>query len=59
MFFQTEMNKTLKAHEVTLIGGGIDEAPMAYKDINKVMSNQGELVDIIGSFTPKIVRMNK
>ncbi|MGB1039697.1 MAG: RtcB family protein, partial [Flavobacteriales bacterium] len=57
-FTQTEMNKELKEKEVTLIGGGIDEAPMAYKDIKKVMGNQSELVDIIGSFTPKIVRMN-
>ena len=58
-FTVTEMNKTLKEKEVTLIGGGIDEAPMAYKDINKVMRNQSELVDIIGSFTPKIVRMDR
>ena len=58
-FTQTEMNKKLKEHEVTLIGGGIDEAPMAYKDINKVMGNQTELVDIVGSFLPKIVRMDK
>ncbi len=57
-FTQTEMNKMLKEKEVTLIGGGIDEAPMAYKDIDKVMGNQAELVDIIGSFTPKIVRMD-
>lgn len=55
---QSEMNKELKENEVTLIGGGIDEAPMAYKDIKKVMGNQSELVDIIGTFTPKIVRMN-
>lgn len=30
---------------------------MAYKDINTVMNHQQELVDILGSFTPKIVRM--
>lgn len=57
-FTQTEMNKVLKEKEVTLIGGGIDEAPMAYKDIDKVMRNQFELVDIVGSFIPKIVRMD-
>lgn len=57
-FTQTEMNKMLREKEVTLIGGGIDEAPMAYKDIDKVMRNQFELVDIVGSFTPKIVRMD-
>ena len=57
-FTQTEMNKTLKSKGVTLIGGGIDEAPMAYKDIQKVMNNQRELVEVVGSFVPKIVRMD-
>lgn len=50
--------KRILAHEgVTLLGGGLDEAPMAYKDINTVMANQRELVDVLGSFLPKIVRM--
>jgi tRNA-splicing ligase RtcB len=43
---------------VELIGGGTDEAPMAYKDIHKVMEQQKELVDIVGTFYPKIVRMS-
>jgi len=30
---------------------------MAYKDIGEVMSLQAELVDILGIFRPKIVRM--
>jgi tRNA-splicing ligase RtcB len=42
---------------VDLLGGGLDEAPMAYKDIRRVMGYQDELVEIIGEFTPKIVRM--
>jgi tRNA-splicing ligase RtcB len=58
-FTQSEINKVLKANDVTLIGGNIDEAPMAYKDINKVMANQNELVDVLGTFTPKIVRMDR
>ena len=48
----------LRDHGVELIGGGLDEAPMAYKDINEVMNAQQDLVDIIGTFTPKIVRMD-
>lgn len=47
----------LKANEVTLIGAGLDEAPMAYKDINVVMAAQQELVDVVAKFTPKMVRM--
>ncbi len=58
-FTQSEIKKVLQTHDVTLIGGTIDEAPMAYKDIAKVMSNQSELVDVLGIFTPKIVRMDR
>lgn len=58
-FTQSEIKKVLQANDVTLIGGNIDEAPMAYKDITKVMANQTELVDILGTFTPKIVRMDR
>lgn len=53
-----ELRKVLKSHGVELIGGGLDEAPMAYKDIDKVMDFQRELVEVIGKFTPKIVRMD-
>ncbi len=52
-----EMKAMLKQHGVTLIGAGLDEAPMAYKDIHKVMSAQTELVDIVATFQPKMVRM--
>ena len=52
-----EMRKILLEHGVTLIGAGLDEAPMAYKDIEKVMAAQEDLVDIIARFTPKMVRM--
>jgi len=58
-FTKSEMKHLLAKNDVQLIGGGIDEAPMAYKDINKVMANQQELVEVLGSFTPKIVRMDK
>ncbi|GAA3594567.1 RtcB family protein [Flavivirga amylovorans] len=58
-FTKSDMKKQLKMNDVTLIGGGVDEAPMAYKDIKKVMNNQQELVEVLGTFTPKIVRMDK
>lgn len=54
---KTEMQSILKDHGVTLIGAGLDEAPMAYKDINQVMASQKELVDVVAKFTPKMVRM--
>ncbi|TAE79318.1 MAG: RtcB family protein [Bacteroidetes bacterium] len=52
-----EMRKVLKVHGVTLIGAGLDEAPMAYKNIETVMASQKDLVDVIAKFTPKMVRM--
>nr|WP_294939338.1 RtcB family protein [uncultured Flavobacterium sp.] len=54
---KNEMQTMLKDHGVTLIGAGLDEAPMAYKDINQVMASQKELVDVVAKFTPKMVRM--
>ncbi|WP_236059497.1 RtcB family protein [Chitinophaga rhizophila] len=54
---QQEMKAILKANDVTLIGAGLDEAPMAYKDINIVMNAQRELVDVVAKFSPKMVRM--
>lgn len=58
-FSQSEITKILQSRGVELIGGGIDEAPMAYKNIHQVMENQQELVDVVGMFTPKIVRMDR
>jgi tRNA-splicing ligase RtcB (3'-phosphate/5'-hydroxy nucleic acid ligase) len=58
-FTQSDIKKVLKDNNVHLIGGGIDEAPMAYKNIHTVMELQSELVDVLGTFTPKIVRMDK
>ncbi len=54
---RSEMMAILKAHDVTLIGAGLDEAPMAYKDIHKVMAAQTALVDVVAKFEPKMVRM--
>ncbi|HEY6160947.1 MAG TPA: RtcB family protein [Bacteroidia bacterium] len=48
----------LEAHGVLLMGGGLDEAPHAYKDIHEVIKAQKHLVDIVGTFFPKIVRMD-
>ena len=58
-FTKSDIKHQLNMNGVILIGGGVDEAPMAYKNIKKVMANQQELVEVVGSFTPKIVRMDK
>lgn len=56
---KSAMNAEIKAAGIELIGGNIDEAPFAYKDIQKVMIFQNELVKTLGTFSPKIVRMDK
>lgn len=55
----TEQQHTdyLAEHGVTLIGGGLDESPQAYKPIQSVIKAQQDLVSVIGTFQPRIVRM--
>jgi tRNA-splicing ligase RtcB len=52
------LEEQLRRQGVTLLGGGLDEAPMAYKDIHDVMKAQSALVDTVGTFLPRIVRMD-
>ena len=51
------MNQLLADNNITLVGAGLDEAPQAYKDIHGVMAAQADLVEVVGTFQPKIVRM--
>jgi tRNA-splicing ligase RtcB (3'-phosphate/5'-hydroxy nucleic acid ligase) len=54
---QEARQNVLKAAGVDLIGGGLDEAPQAYKDIQKVMEAQKDLVEVKATFLPRVVRM--
>jgi tRNA-splicing ligase RtcB len=47
----------LEERGIQLLSAGIDENPFVYKDINKVMAEQSDLVDVVARFDPKIVRM--
>jgi tRNA-splicing ligase RtcB len=53
------LKKMLGDAGVTLIGGSVEENPLAYKDIESVIAAQQELVAIEGRFLPRIVRMYK
>lgn len=57
-FSKRELKDLLAEHKVTLIGAGMDESPMAYKDIHEVMKKQVDLVDVMGTFFPRVVRMD-
>lgn len=54
---KTQRDRYLAERNVILIGGGMDEAPQAYKSIEQVIAAQQDLVDVVGKFTPRIVRM--
>jgi tRNA-splicing ligase RtcB len=54
----SQLNEALAKHGVKLLGGGLDEAPFAYKDIHEVMKAQQHLVETVGLFYPKIVKMD-
>jgi len=58
-FTQSALKKKLSQSGVTLIGGSVEEMPLAYKDIDRVMKAQESLVEIHGRFLPRIVRMHK
>ncbi len=47
----------LRERNVTLLSAGLDEVPMAYKDIEEVMAAQQELVEPLARFEPRLVKM--
>ncbi len=53
-----QFREELTKFGVKLLGGGLDESPFAYKDIEEVMASQKGLVEVLGRFTPKIVKMD-
>jgi tRNA-splicing ligase RtcB len=57
MFRFQAVRKDLEARGVHVLAAGSDEVPGVYKDIREVMAAQEDLVEIVGQFDPKIVRM--
>lgn len=47
----------LAHRDVRLLSAGIDEVPHAYKDIHGVMAAQSDLVEVLGRFDPRVVKM--
>lgn len=52
-FTNSALKKLLTQQQVTLIGGSVEEMPLAYKDIDRVMPAQESLVEIHGKFMPR------
>jgi tRNA-splicing ligase RtcB len=56
-FTWSATRKLLAQNGVDLISSGLDEVPGVYKDIHTVMAAQSDLVEILGRFDPKLVKM--
>jgi tRNA-splicing ligase RtcB len=57
MFTWDTAQRFLRERGVTLLSAGLDEVPMAYKDIDEVMAAQGDLVEPLARFEPRLVKM--
>lgn len=51
------LNTLLKERKVTTLSCGLDESPHAYKDIKAVMGAQSDLVQVLATFMPRVVKM--
>jgi tRNA-splicing ligase RtcB len=56
-FTWEDARKVLQPRRVKLLSAGLDEAPMAYKDIEEVMAAQKDLVRPLARFDPRLVKM--
>jgi tRNA-splicing ligase RtcB len=57
MFRWDMVQPFLRERGVTLLSAGLDEVPMAYKDIDEVMAAQRDLVEPLARFEPRLVKM--
>ena len=57
-FIWSVEKKKLEKKGVHVISCGVDEVPGVYKDIEKIMLSQADLVEVLGCFQPKIVKMS-
>ena len=56
-FTSNDLQRVLKEKRVTLLSAGLDEVPMAYKNIDTVMAAQRDLVETLARFEPRLVKM--
>jgi tRNA-splicing ligase RtcB len=56
-FTWSATKKLLAERGVELLSAGLDEVPGVYKDIRAVMAAQTDLVEVLGQFDPKLVKM--
>ncbi len=57
LFNWDDAKRLLQERGVKLLSAGLDEMPMAYKDIREVMAAQQDLVEVVARFDPRLVKM--
>lgn len=56
-FSWEQVQQQLKKAGVTLLSSGLDEVPGVYKNIHQVMAEQTDLVEVLATFHPRLVKM--
>ena len=56
-FAWSAVKKQLAAAGVEILSAGLDEVPGVYKNVAQVMAAQTDLVDVLGRFDPRLVKM--
>jgi tRNA-splicing ligase RtcB len=56
-FTWSATRQLLAERGVELLSAGLDEVPGVYKDIHAIMAAQTDLVEVLGQFDPKLVKM--
>ena len=56
-FTWSATRQLLAERGVELISASLDEVPGVYKDIHAIMAAQTDLVEVLGKFDPKLVKM--
>ncbi len=56
-FTWSDVRTLLHDKQIRLLSAGLDEVPMAYKDIHEVMAAQKDLVVPVAQFQPRLVKM--
>jgi tRNA-splicing ligase RtcB (3'-phosphate/5'-hydroxy nucleic acid ligase) len=56
-FTWSATRQLLAERGVELLSAGLDEVPGVYKDIHAIMAAQTDLVEVLGRFDPKLVKM--
>ncbi|PJF37033.1 MAG: RNA-splicing ligase RtcB [Candidatus Thermofonsia Clade 1 bacterium] len=52
------IKRKLRDQGVEVLSAGLDEVPNCYKAIDEVMAAQADLVEVLASFQPKLVKMD-